>query len=218
MKFNFRSVRNYQLPVKKRLPLTRQALFKGWSQRRIMSTYYSTLLLPPFKPNSGGFAYPKPGPDVAACIAPAGATIERPPSWGEGQALSIAPGTWHIAQDDLGDSYPNMEFENFYKIIGELGEDDTRVVFLRAFWSERGYPNMTVVLARKVRLAIVVGVVADEAVGATFVNHEGGTEISPDGLILQSPDSKFVRWFITRGAFDKKYLGVETNGLKDPTD
>lgn len=170
---------------------------------------YCTNNLPPFKPGSNGIARPKSGPDVAACIAPADTTIARPPSWGEGQALNIAAGTWHVAQDDRGDSYPNQEFPTFYETGEELGNSDPRAEFLMKFWAERGHLNVKVVVARKVRPAVVLGIIADEAAGHTFQNHEGVTEMSVDGLILQSPDDPTVRWFITDKVFKKKYDGVE---------
>lgn len=168
---------------------------------------YTSTDLPPMKSGSGGIAYPKKGPDVAACRAPADAEIARPPSWGEGQCLQINKDVWHIAQDGAGDSYPNLEFETFYEVGESLGNDDLRVAFLKVFWGERGY-EVDVIVARKVRPALVVGVISDEAVGNEFENHEGKTELSLDGLILQSPDDEKVRWFITRRVFEKKYQGV----------
>ncbi len=176
---------------------------------------YSSRNLPPFQSNSNGIAYPKSGPDVAVCVAPGDTVIARPPSWGEGQALEIKSGVEHIAQDGEGDSYPNQEFNTFYETGESLDASDPRAAFLIKFWADRGFPGIKVALARKTRPAIVVGVVDKSAfeengasAKATFENHEGVSELSPDGLILESPDDNTVRWFITRKVFDKKYEGV----------
>lgn len=172
--------------------------------------------LPPFVTNSVGIALPKVGPDVAAVIAPAAATIARPASWGPGQALDITEGTWHIAQDAEGDSYPNQEFASFYETGEELDENDPRAAFLKDFWAERGFPDVKVVLARKTRAANVLGQVDVSQIDATegaakFENHEGETEIdSVGGYVLQSPDDASVAWYITQKVFDKKYQGVMT--------
>ncbi|NBS41454.1 hypothetical protein EBS80_02235 [bacterium] len=172
---------------------------------------YSVTNLPLFVENSAGIALPKVGPDVAACIAPAAATIARPASWGEGQALDIAEGTWHIAQDAVGDSYPNQEFATFYETGEELDGSDERAAFLKAYWAERGFADVKVVLARKTRAANVIGQVATEAAGSKFVNHEGETEIGSGGYVLQSPDDSSVMWYITEKVFGKKYQGVTPN-------
>lgn len=168
--------------------------------------------LPPLVADSGGYALPKPGPTVAVCVAPADAVIRRPASWGEGQALAIKAGSHHIAQDGAGDSYPNAEYATFYE-EGHSPLDparDPRAAFLAGFWAGQGQGHSVVIReARKTRPADVLGIVAPEAHGCIFRNHEGETELSEGGLILQSPDDASIRWFITRKVFDKKYQGIE---------
>lgn len=173
-----------------------------------MTQIYTSNRLPAFLPHSDGIAYPKPGPTVAVCVAPAATQITRPPSWGAGQDLAIDPGVSHIAQDDEGDSYPNLEFDTFYEVQGDLDESDTRAKFLIEFWRKLGH-EVSVKLAAKVRPAIVLGTVVSEAAGATFQNHEGTTELLEGSKILQSPDDSSVKWAITQKVFEKKYQPVQ---------
>ena len=174
---------------------------------------YTTKNLPPLIPQTCGIARPKSGPDVAVCVAPAAATISRPPSWGAGQDLEIDKGVKHIAQDGEGDSYPNMEYDTFYETNEKLNPvEDSRAKFLVEFWAKRGFANVEVRLGRKVRPANVVGEVGELPEGRVmFQNHEGVSELSSGGYILQSPDDPSVMWFITRKVYDKKYSPVEKN-------
>ena len=168
---------------------------------------YSTSSLPPFVRNTQGIAHPKPGPDVAVCVAPAATTISRPLSWGAGQNLNINQGDKHIAQDAIGDSYPNMEYDTFYETGAVLHPaSDDRAAFLNSFWKDRGFPDVEVRLGRKVRSAVILGEVEAEANGLSFLNHEGTTELTTGGYVLQSPDDANVMWFITRKVYDEKYL------------
>lgn len=169
-----------------------------------MSTGYSSVKLPPFVPSTDGVAYPKPGAAVVFCRVPAATKIGTP--WG--QDLDCPAGTAHLAQDGVGDSYPNLEFDSFYEVGDIASEDDPRAQYLRKYWVERGYTEVELRLATKTRSAIVVGQVAQEACGLSFQNHEGTTPLE-DGYILQSPDNECIRWFVRKGVFDKKYKGVE---------
>jgi hypothetical protein len=172
-----------------------------------MTQTYSITNLPPFKENTSGYMLPAPGAPVAVCVAPADAVIKRPAGWGEGQSLGIQAGTSHIAQDARGDSYPNQEFASFYE-LGEIldPEKDPRAAFLVGFWSGAA-PEATIEVrsAQKTKRAIVLGEVTDEAIGATFVNHEGTTELGEGSRILQSPDDENIVWAVSRDIWRKKY-------------
>ena len=159
--------------------------------------------LPPLLSNSSGIAYPKPGANVASCPVLVATKMETP--WG--QELDADAGTIHIAQDGEGDSYPNMEFEDFYEVGDVMDPEDPRAAYLINYWAERGHvvePR----LATKTKPAIVVGVVDESAYGSTFENHEGATPLEA-GLILQSPADANVQWFIRQAVFEKKYACVE---------
>ncbi len=182
--------------------------FEGAMTMTTQTIFTRENLPPMIVPTAMLLAYPKPGPTVAMCVAPAGTTISRPASWGEGQDLDIAEGVNHIAQDGVGDSYPNQEFDTFYQVINNLDEGDERAKFLIDFWKQRGH-NVQCFLAEKVRPAVVVGRVTNDANGHVFQNHEGNTELSGGGYILQSPDDENVLWFVTAKVFDKKYQPVD---------
>jgi hypothetical protein len=170
---------------------------------------FSTLFLPSLVAGSEGIARPKEGPTVAVVVAPADTTITRPASWGQGQDLEITTGSHHIAQDANGDSYPNLEYKDFY-VTGVILDPatDERAAFLQAFWAERGFPNVEIREGAKTKEALVVGQVTAESNGKIFANHEGTTVLSEDGYILESPLDPLVRWFITKKVYDKKYQPV----------
>lgn len=177
----------------------------------MIRTYTSTNL-PPFQGDTGGIARPKIGPTVAVCVAPADAVIKRPAGYGPGQALRVNRGVAHVAQDGLGDSYPNQEFDKFYARGDKLDPTkDPRAAFLAGFWAGQGDAGFAVEIheAAKTRPAIVIGMVDSEAVGAVFRNHEGDVTLEAGSRILQSPDDETVRWAVGPAAFEKKYQGVE---------
>ena len=166
---------------------------------------YDRTNLPTFKANTAGVMKPKPGADVAVCIAPSNATIIRPASWGPGAALEISAGVHHIAQDVAGDSYPNAEFPIFYRVLKELDPaTDPRAAYLKGFWAAMNH-DVKVQLATKTKNAICLGEVTDEMEESVFETTEGKVVLRKGTRILQSPDNPEFVWAVEQRVYAKKY-------------
>ena len=127
---------------------------------------YNTQTLPLLVTGTAGIAKPKPGVEVAVVRVPESTNIMTP--WG--QNLYAPTGTAHIAQDGIGDSYPNLEFDAFYvegDVVTNPGSDP-RAKYLDEFWTQRGYPGLTIRTATKTKNAICLGRVDKSAWGKAF--------------------------------------------------
>jgi hypothetical protein len=167
---------------------------------------FTSFILPPFMEGTACIGKPKAGPDVVVCRTPTDIRLSTP--WG--QELDTVKGTAHTAQDEVGDHYPNLEFDDFYVVTSSVNPDnDRRAAFLHYFWLERGYEITEFGLAKKIKPAIVLGDVDSSAWGMTFVNHEGSTPLE-EGKILMSPLDPSARWFVRLAVYTKKYDSVAT--------
>ena len=170
-----------------------------------MSNLFSVTNLPKVIPGTQGYALPKPGATVVACLMPETRDLPRPASWGQGEALKgIAGRHYHCVLDDAyGDHYPNDEFTTFYTVPRRFQPgEDPRADFLFDFW--KGF-DVEVVEAEKTKPAIVLGVTVE---AGKFQTAEGEQSFEPGDLILQSPDNAERGWTVKGPTFIKKYQGI----------
>jgi hypothetical protein len=167
---------------------------------------FTATRLPRFRPGTDGYALPKPGQPVVACLMPETRALPRPPSWGEGEALTgVAGKHWHVVQDlAAGDHYPNDEFAVFYTLGRRfMPGEDLRGDFLFETW--RGH-EIEVFEATKTRPALVLGV-CDEA--GQIETAEGTVGFEPGDVILLSPEDASRVWPVKQRVFAKKYQGTQ---------
>lgn len=168
---------------------------------------YNFKNLPPVKDGSGGHLRPKPEGTTAACMAPVDTEWPYPANWGKppGATMSVKAGQFVTCLGEC-DSYLNDEFLNTCTTGPVLDPfKDRRAAELAAHWIKNHDLQVLVVEARKTVGAIVVGEVADEAIGQDLHTAEGPVTLQAGDLVVISPRRADRPYTITPANRKKRY-------------
>lgn len=163
---------------------------------------------PPVKPNTSGHLRPKPEGTTAACMAPVDIEWPYPENWGKppGATMLVKAGEW-ITCLGLRDSYRNDEFRATCSLTGAILDpaQDERAAEIASYWQEQRGLQVLVVESQKTAGAVVIGEVADEAIGKDLETAEGPETLQDGDVIIRSPRRADRLYRITPANRKKRY-------------